>query len=76
MPRFVLLTLLVLAPPALAEEPHWAFEPIKRPAIPQIRNTKHETRNTIDCFILAKLQDKGLAFASRRSAHPHSPREV
>jgi hypothetical protein len=64
MPRLALLALLLVAPSALAEEPHWAFQPIKRPTVPQARNTKYETRNTIDRFILAKLQEKGLAFSS------------
>ena len=63
MPRLALLTLLLVTAPAIAEEPHWAFQPNKRPAIPETPNTKHQTLNTIDQFILVKLQEKGLAFA-------------
>lgn len=63
MLRLALLTLLLVTAPAIAEEPHWAFQPIKRLAIPETPNTKHKTLNTIDRFILAKLQEKGLTFA-------------
>ncbi|MBY0456557.1 MAG: PSD1 and planctomycete cytochrome C domain-containing protein, partial [Gemmataceae bacterium] len=44
---------------------HWAFQPVKEPAVPQIRNPKHEIRNEIDAFVLAKLRDKGLSLAPR-----------
>ena len=62
------LAALVLFPPASADEPkpagggdHWSFRPVKRPPVPETRNTKHETRNAIDHFILAKLNAKGLS---------------
>ena len=62
------LAALVLFPPASADEPkpagggdHWSFRPVKRPPVPEIRNTKHEIRNAIDHFILAKLNAKGLS---------------
>ncbi|VTU02316.1 signal peptide protein : Protein containing DUF1549 OS=Rhodopirellula maiorica SM1 GN=RMSM_05536 PE=4 SV=1: PSCyt1: PSCyt2: PSD1 [Gemmataceae bacterium] len=42
-------------------EPHWAFAPVKRPTPPEIRNPKHEIRNDIDRFVLAKLRDNGLS---------------
>ncbi|MFO0825867.1 MAG: PSD1 and planctomycete cytochrome C domain-containing protein [Gemmataceae bacterium] len=42
-------------------EPHWAFAPVKRPAVPEIRNPKLEIRNDIDRFVLAKLSDNGLS---------------
>ncbi len=38
---------------------HWAFQPVKEPSVPQIRNPKSEIRNPIDAFILAKLAPKG-----------------
>ena len=63
MLRFALFTLLVFAIPAAAEEPHWAFRPIKRPPVPEVRSQKSEVRNEIDRFVLAKLNEKGLAFA-------------
>jgi hypothetical protein len=42
---------------------HWSFQPVRRPEVPETRNTKHKTRNTIDRFLLAKLQAAGLEFA-------------
>src|SRR5581483_5979401 len=40
---------------------HWAFEAPRRPSVPRIRNTKYETRNPIDNFILARLEKEGLS---------------
>ena len=39
---------------------YWAFRQIVSPSIPSVRN-KSWVRNPIDSFILAKLEDKGLA---------------
>src|SRR5205085_9104923 len=39
----------------------WSFKPVRRPAVPEVRNPKLEIRNEIDRFILAKLSDKGLS---------------
>jgi hypothetical protein len=38
---------------------HWAFQPVKRPAVPTVKN-KWWVANPIDAFILAKLEAKGL----------------
>jgi mono/diheme cytochrome c family protein len=38
---------------------HWAFEPIARPAVPAVRDTRW-ARNPIDRFILARLEKEGL----------------
>ncbi len=38
---------------------HWAFQPIKRHAVPQVKDVGW-VRNPIDAFILAKLQAAGL----------------
>jgi hypothetical protein len=38
---------------------HWAYEPIKRPAIPQSKD-KTWPKNPIDSFILASLEAKGI----------------
>jgi mono/diheme cytochrome c family protein len=38
---------------------HWAFEPITRPAVPAVRDTRW-ARNPIDRFILARLEKEGL----------------
>jgi hypothetical protein len=42
---------------------HWAFGAVRRPAVPKIRNTKHEIRNEIDRFVIAKLRDAGLSLS-------------
>jgi hypothetical protein len=34
---------------------HWSFQPIRRPAIPRVRNAKR-VRNPIDRFVLARLE--------------------
>src|SRR5262249_18614484 len=39
---------------------YWAYQPVKRPAVPEIRNPQSPIRNPIDAFILAKLEAKGL----------------
>ncbi len=41
----------------------WALQPIVRPKVPETPNTKHQTLNTIDKFIVAKLSDKALSLA-------------
>src|SRR4051794_19174892 len=48
----------------------WAFQPPRRHAVPEIWKPKPQIRNPIDAFLLAKLQEKGLAF------NPDAPREV
>jgi len=47
---------------------HWAFKPVLRPAVPQVQ---HSTwlKNPIDVFILAKLQERGLAPNPPASKH-------
>ena len=39
---------------------HWAFQPVKRPAVPAVKDTSWP-RSDIDRFILAKLESEGLA---------------
>src|SRR5437588_4228324 len=39
---------------------HWAFQPIKDPPIPPIKNRRW-TKTPVDAFILAKLEEKGIA---------------
>jgi mono/diheme cytochrome c family protein len=39
---------------------HWAFLPVKRPAVPEVRGQKSEVRNPIDAFVLARLEKEGL----------------
>ena len=38
---------------------HWSLQPIKRPAVPPVQKDGW-TRNPIDAFVLAKLEEKGL----------------
>jgi hypothetical protein len=63
-----LLPLLALATAApVTEEPsiaqraraHWAFRPVRRPAIPAVRD-RAWVRTPIDAFILSKLEASGL----------------
>jgi hypothetical protein len=39
----------------------WAFRPVARPAVPEIRNLQTTIHNPIDAFVSAKLQTAGLA---------------
>jgi mono/diheme cytochrome c family protein len=39
---------------------HWAFQPVRRPTVPEIRNAKSDIRNEIDRFVLARLETAGL----------------
>src|SRR5207249_4808931 len=38
---------------------HWAFQPVKKPALPKVKNSSWPA-TSIDRFILAKLEEKGL----------------
>ncbi|HZW34573.1 MAG TPA: DUF1549 and DUF1553 domain-containing protein [Isosphaeraceae bacterium] len=40
------------------ERAHWAFQPLKVPKVPVVKNTAW-VRNPIDRFVLAKLEEKG-----------------
>ncbi|MBN9520030.1 DUF1549 domain-containing protein, partial [bacterium] len=53
-----------LLPPATAAAKHWAFQPVRRPAVPG-------PGNPIDAFVLAKLREKNLT-----PAPPADPRVV
>jgi hypothetical protein len=57
---------LLLSAPALAGQPstHWAFQPVHRPAVPQPWN-RSWVSNPIDAFVLARLEQKGIAPAPR-----------
>ena len=73
MYRTLLVTLAALATSAAcADEKHWSFAPVTRPAVPA--PAKHT--NPIDAFIAAKLGDNGLSVADVRSwaVHPGGPK--
>ncbi|HLQ46549.1 MAG TPA: DUF1549 domain-containing protein, partial [Planctomycetaceae bacterium] len=78
-------------PPAVDDEARnfWAFRPVARPAVPEIKNRKSKIENPIDAFVLAKLEANGFAPAPPASKTtllrrlyysliglPPSPREV
>ncbi|MBX9654599.1 DUF1549 domain-containing protein [bacterium] len=79
--RVVCMTLLLCAPAESklrADEDklqtaalgHWAYQPVKRPEIPNVADTTW-VRNPIDRFILAKLESRGL-----KPAPPASPHQI
>src|ERR1051326_745679 len=41
-------------------EGHWSFQPVKRPAVPDVAGGKGTIRNPIDAFIEARLAKEGL----------------
>ena len=43
---------------------HWAFQPVKEPAVPPVRSKKL-VQNPIDSFLLSKLEAKGLSLSPR-----------
>ena len=43
-----------------AERAHWAFQPVKRPEIPTVRNAAR-VKSPVDAFILQKLETAGIA---------------
>jgi len=49
-------------------QPHWAYRPLARPALPEVRNAAW-VRNPIDRFVLAELEARGIAPAP--PAPPH-----
>ena len=40
---------------------HWAFQPVKKPALPPVIDPNGWARTELDRFVLAKLQEKGMA---------------
>ncbi|MBI5773523.1 MAG: PSD1 domain-containing protein [Verrucomicrobia bacterium] len=49
---------------------HWAYEIPQRPPVPAIQNSKLKTQNSIDNFILARLDKEGL------KPSPEAPKET
>src|SRR5207302_1085199 len=46
----------------------WSLQPVRKPALPAIRNPQYALSNPIDAFILAKLEEKGLTPAEPADA--------
>jgi mono/diheme cytochrome c family protein len=61
---------LVLQDRSLADADWWSLRALTRPAVPQIQNPKSKIQNPIDAFIVAKLQERGLAQSP--AAHPRT----
>jgi hypothetical protein len=59
MRNFPILLLLALSWSNLCGSVHWAFQPISKPVIPEVAN-QDWPRNSIDHFILAKLEQQGI----------------
>ncbi len=47
-----------------SEKAHWSFQRVSKPAVPAVRESKWASSD-VDRFILAKLEDKGIAPAPR-----------
>ena len=45
--------------PAREDGTHWAFRPVRRPSLPEVRNADW-VRNAVDRFVLARLESEGL----------------
>jgi hypothetical protein len=50
---------------------HWAFEPVTRPAVPDVKSGRFAIHNPIDAFLTAKLVERGL-----KMAPPADPRTL
>jgi len=42
---------------------HWAYQPVVRPPLPQIQNSKSRIQNSIDLFVGSKLEASGLTMS-------------
>jgi hypothetical protein len=58
----VTLAFLVTSAALAGDERHWAFVPPRRPKVPRVQE-KSWVRNSIDAFILAKLEEQSLVHA-------------
>src|SRR5204863_2961344 len=56
-PMWLAALVLVSHVAIAADDPHWAFKPAVRTAVPRVANAS----NPVDAFIRAKLKIKGLA---------------
>src|SRR5262245_30147862 len=53
-------------PHAAQGSKHWAFQPLRRPAIPA---TRGRGDNPIDAFLLARLEKEGLTYSPAAAPH-------
>ncbi|MEO6034996.1 MAG: DUF1549 domain-containing protein, partial [Verrucomicrobiota bacterium] len=61
-PRTNAVAATPLADKYLEARKHWAFQPVKNPTVPSVKNQKR-VQTPIDNFILARLEEKDLSFA-------------
>ncbi|MCS1409684.1 MAG: hypothetical protein M2R45_02868 [Verrucomicrobia subdivision 3 bacterium] len=54
----------VVAVPEDSAQTHWAFQPVKQPAVPQVKNTSW-VKTAVDVFILSALERRGLRPSKR-----------
>src|SRR4029079_5530627 len=47
---------------------HWAYQPLKRPVVPESSNLESRISDPIDAFIAVKLAQKGLAMSQPADA--------
>ena len=52
-----------LSAPAAENTRHWSFQRVSRPPVPSVKDSGR-TRSSIDAFVLAKLEERGLTFSS------------
>jgi hypothetical protein len=48
------------APITDADREHWAFTPLVRPEVPQVKDEGTWVRSAVDRFVLARLEEKGI----------------
>jgi len=53
-----------LLPPPEVKSDHWAFQPIKRPNVPELKGSS-KVHNAIDAFVRSRLQAVGLSAAEQ-----------
>ena len=58
--------LVAASPPLLAKEKLWSLEPLVRPAVTPVRGSSW-ARNSVDAFVLSKLESNGLAPSAEAS---------
>ncbi|MCC7420193.1 MAG: PSD1 domain-containing protein [Planctomycetaceae bacterium] len=59
-PEEKIVSLTRSGPPSEVERSHWSFQPIRRPAIPEVRDAAWSL-TPVDRFVLARLESAGLA---------------
>jgi hypothetical protein len=52
-----------------ADRQWWSFQPVRRPVLPAIQSSEFKIKNSIDAFILARLQAEGLAASPQADRH-------